>query len=257
MPVQEDLRVRVEKTLSMQPVGSGPSYEQLLAENQRLKKQLAERSSAINIQLESERVSLRELSSEDLHIRELELSVPGLQKMVQPMLKAASTLSASGGKLQMPDLSHFAHYPMRVEKLDVSVQQNTLNAALRQRPVEGMSDLRLEVGGQGRVRLSGFARKLIPIPFEVEGRLSVAPGSRLAFDLEKTRVAGFIPIPNLMTNFFASLASREMAQMNVTQKGNHYEVDLRTFFPEQVEVRIDSVQTQPGQIRLQAGMNEL
>jgi len=241
----------------MQPVGSGPSYEQLLAENQRLKKQLAERQSGIHINLEKDRVSLREVSSDQLSIHELELAVPGLHKVVPQMMKAASSLSGPAGKIQMPDLSQFTGYPMRVEKLDVSVQQKTLNAALQQRPVEGMSDLRLEVGEKGRVRLSGFAQKLIPIPFEVEGRLSATRGSRLAFDLEKTRVAGFLPVPNLMTNFFASLASREMAQMSVTQQGNHYEVDLRTFFPEQLEVRIDSLETRPGQIRLQTGMNEL
>lgn len=256
MLVQEDLRVAVENHLLMQPVGSGPSYEQLLAENQRLKKQLAERSSGVHIDLESDRVSLRELSSGEIHIRELEMAVPGLRKVVPEMMQSASSLSGPGGKMVLPDFSRFARYPMKVEKLDVSVQEKTLNAALRQRPIEGMSDLRLELGEKGRVRLSGFAQKLIPIPFEVEGRLSASRGSRLAFDLEKTRVAGFLPIPNLMTNFFASLASREMAQMSVTQQGNHYEVDLRAFFPEHVEVRIDSVQTLPGQIRLQTGMNE-
>jgi hypothetical protein len=132
----------------------------------------------------------------------------------------------------------------------MEISESTLNQVLAKREVEGMSDLRVRLGEGGRIRLNGIAEKLIPVPFEVEGRLS-AEGSALRFQLQRTRVAGFLPIPNLMTNFFASLASREMAAMHVRQQGDDYRVDLKPFLPAGIELEIDRITSEPGTLRVE------
>ena len=234
----------------MQPVGGGPSYDQLLAENRKLKEQLAARRAGIHIDVDHDRVSLGSLTTPELKIDDLQVSIPGLKKLL-PELVQVSALSNPSGHVKMPDLASFARFPMKVESMDLSVTQRTLNQVLSQKPVPGMCDLHLEVGEHGRLKLSGIAQKLIPVPFEVEGRVAAAGGSRVRFDLEKTRLGGFLPIPNLMTNFFASLASHEMSRMNVTQEGDSYTVDLRGFMPDNILVRIDEVQTDHGNLRVQ------
>ena len=241
----------------MQPIGGGPSYDQLLAENRQLKQQLAQQSPAgIQVDVEHDRVSLRGLTTPELQINELQVSVAGLKKLVPEFIQVAS-LANSSGTVQLPDLSRFSRFPMQVEKMDLSISEKTLNQVLSQREVEGMSGLKVEVGDKGRLILSGFAHKLITIPFQVEGKVSAVGGSKLKFDLEKTRVAGFLPVPNLMTNFFASLASHEMAGMNVTQQGDSYVVDLKGFVPDNIQLSLDEVQTQHGQIHVRTGMNRL
>jgi hypothetical protein len=241
----------------MQPVGGNPSYDQLLAENRQLKQQLAQRQATpagIQVDIERDQLSLNGLKTEEVQIDELRVSVAGLKKLV-PELIQVSALANSSGQVKMPDLTRFSRFPMRVESMDLKLTEKTLNKVLSQTPVEGMSDLRIQVGQGGRLKLSGFAHKLIPVPFQVEGRVSAAGGSKLRFDLEKTKIAGFLPLPNLMTNLFASLASREMAAMNVVQRGDSYTVDLKSFVPENIQMQIDEIQTQSGQIRVRTGLD--
>lgn len=231
----------------MQPIGGvpQPSYEQLLAENRRLKQQL----NGIHIDPNTDQVTLRGLQSQDLRIDELQVNVPGLGKVVPELLKV-STLSNPSGRVQMPDLSQFARFPMQVQSLDLSLNQKALNQVLSQQKVEGMSDLQLQVGEGGRLKLTGMARKVVNVPFEVQGRISAAGGTKIRFDLDKTKIGGWLPVPKLMTNFFASLAAHEMARMNVTQQDGAYIVDLKGFLPSNVGLTLDEVRTRNGEIQV-------
>ncbi|MFN8612723.1 MAG: hypothetical protein U0931_34620 [Vulcanimicrobiota bacterium] len=237
----------------MQPIGGSqpPSYEQLLAENRKLKQQL----NGIHIDPSKDQVTLRGLQSDDLKIDELQVSLPGLGKVVPDLLKV-STLSNPGGKVQMPDLSQFARYPMQVQSMDLSLNQKALNQVLSQQRVDGMSDLQLQVGEGGKLKLTGIARKVINVPFEVQGRVSAAGGTRIRFDLDKTKVGGWLPVPKLMTNLFASLAANEMAKMSVTQQDGAFIVDMKGFLPPNVGLRIDELRTSQGQIQVRTGSRD-
>lgn len=233
----------------MQPLGK-PSYEQLLAENQKLRQQLQARPRAgMEVDFESESVQIHGLQSEELSLQQAKVHMPGLAKALPELLKVGSRMDRDGS-FSMPDLSQFSRYPMKVQQLRMEISESTLNQVLAKREVEGMSELRVRLGEGGRIRLSGIAQKLIPVPFEVEGRLS-AEGSALRFQLQRTRLAGFLPIPNLMTNFFASLASREMAAMHVHQQGDDYRIDLKPFLPAGIELEIDRITSEPGTLRVE------
>ena len=235
----------------MQPIGGGPqpSYEQLLAENRKLKTQL----NGIHIDPSKDQVTLRGLQGDDLKIDELQVNMPGLGKIVPEFLKV-STLSNPNGSVQLPDLGRFAKFPMQVQTLDMSVNQKAINEVLARQKVDGMSGLQLEIGSQGRLRLSGIAKKLINVPFEVEGRVSAAGGTRMRFELDKTRIGGWLPVPKLMTNLFASLAANEMAKMRVTQEENGaFVVDMKGYLPPNIGLTIDDVRTSPGFIQVRTG----
>ncbi len=236
----------------MQPIGGGPqpSYEQLLAENRKLKSQL----NGIHIDPSKDQVTLRGLQGDDLKINELQVNMPGLGKLVPEMLNV-STLSNPKGRVQMPELSRFAKFPMQVQTLDMSLNQKAINEVLARRKVDGMCGLRLEIGSEGRLRLSGIANKLIDVPFEVQGRVSSAGGTRMRFDLDKTRIGGWLPVPKLMTNLFASLAANEMSKMNVTQEEDGaFVVDVKGYLPPNIGLTIDEVRTSPGFIQVRSGL---
>lgn len=232
----------------MNPLGQNPSYEQLLAENRRLKQQLEARQ-GIQLDLQRDEVTLRGVATSEVAIDNLQVSIPGVGKAV-PQLVQVSNVTNQQGKMQLPSLASFEKFPIQVQAMQIRVPESTLNRVLSQRPVEGLSDLHLQVGDAGRLQLSGYAHKVFPIPFSVSGRVSAAGGSKLRFEVEKARVAGFLPVPRLMMNLFASLASREMAQMNVQQEGGAFVVDSRGFLPANVSVGIDSVQTRAGEVTL-------
>lgn len=234
----------------MKPIGSSgqPSYDQLLAENQRLRQQLASQQQAppgIHLDLQQERVTIRGLESPSMKLHKLDVQMPGLKEAVPQLMDIASSVGGDG-KFSMPDLSAFARFPMKVEKLNMSVSEKTVNQILAQTPVEGMSDLNLKIGQNGRIALRGMARKLIPVPFEVKGQLIANGSSEVRFRLDKTKVAGFLPVPNLMTNFFASFASREMAKMHVRQQGDDYIVNLKGLMPDNLSLQVDDITSQAG-----------
>ena len=231
----------------MQPIGGGPqpSYEQLLAENRKLKQQM----NGIHIDPTRDQVSLRGLQGDDLKINELQVNIPGLGKLVPEFLKVSS-LSNPDGSVQMPDLARFAKFPMQVQTLDMSLNQKAVNEVLSRQKVEGMSKLKLEIGEGGRLRLSGIANQLIDVPFSVEGRVSAAGGTKVRFELDKTRLGGWLPVPRLMTDLFASLAAGEMAKLNVTQTDGAFVADLKGFLPPNIGLTIDEVRTSRGQIQV-------
>ena len=236
----------------MQPIGGGPqpSYEQLLAENRKLKQQM----NGIHIDPTRDQVSLRGLQGDDLKINELQVNIPGLGKLIPELLKV-STLSNPDGSVQMPDLSRFAKFPMQVQTLDMSLNQKALNEVLSRQKIDGMSELKLEVGEGGRLRLSGIANQLIDVPFSVEGRVSAAGGTKVRFDLDKTRLGGWLPVPRLMTDLVASLAAGEMAKMNVTQQEDGaFVADIKGYLPPNIGLTIDEVRTSQGQIQVRTGL---
>ncbi|MBX3169239.1 MAG: hypothetical protein KF760_17670 [Candidatus Eremiobacteraeota bacterium] len=235
----------------MQPIGGGPqpSYEQLLAENRKLKQQL----NGIHINPGQDQVSLRGLQSDDLKIDELQVKMPGLGKLVPEFLNV-STLSNPNGTVQLPDLSRFARFPMQVQTIDMSLNEKAINKVLSRQKVEGMSGLHLQIGEGGKLKLSGIANKLIDVSFEVQGRVSAAGGTKMRFDLDKTKVGGWLPVPKLMTNLFASLAANEMARMSVKQEEDGaFVIDMKGYLPPNIGLTIDDVRTAPGVIQVRGG----
>ncbi|MFN8611791.1 MAG: hypothetical protein U0931_29875 [Vulcanimicrobiota bacterium] len=236
----------------MKPI-QGPSYESLLAENARLKARLREQEApGFQVNLQEERVCLRGLNSPDLQLNEIEVKVPGLAKVLPEFMKLTPT-RGPWGDVPRPDPSDFAKFPMQVERLQVGVTEEAINRVVQKKPVEGLSELKVKVEPGGRLKLSGVAHKIFDIPFEVQGRLLAQGDTQLRFRLEATTLGGFLPLPNLMTNFFASFASDQMAKMQVRQQGDDYVIETKAMVPENVQVKFDRVRSQGATLFIESG----
>ncbi len=236
----------------MQPI-QGPSYESLLAENARLKARLREREApGLQVDLPQERVSLRGLKSADLELNEIQVKVPGLAKALPELMKLTPE-RGPWGDVPRPDLKNFAKFPMQVERLQVGVSEDAINRVVQKKPIQGLSELKVKVESGGRLKMTGIAHKIFDIPFEVRGRLLAQGDTQLRFRLESTRVGGFLPIPNLMTNFFASFAANEMSKMQVRQDGDDYVVETRPMLPDNLQIGFDRVRSQGGTLFIESG----
>lgn len=236
----------------MQPI-QGPSYDALLAENARLKARLREQEApGLQVDLPQERVSLRGLKSPDIQVDELAVKIPGLARVLPDLMKLTPA-RGPWGDIPRPDLKDFAKYPMQVERLQLGLPEAAINRVVQQKDVPGLSELQVKVESGGRLKLSGVAHKVFDIPFEVQGRLLAQGDSRLRFRLESTTVGGFLPLPNLMTNFFASFASNEMARMQVRQEGDDYVIETKAMVPENIQLKFDRISSRDGTLFIESG----
>lgn len=175
------------------------------------------------------------LQGAGIQVDELAVKIPGLARVLPDLMKLTPA-RGPWGEIPRPDLKDFAKYPMQVERPQLGLPEAAINRVVQQKDVPGLSELQVKVESGGRLKLSGVAHKVFDIPFEVQGRLLAQGDSQLRFRLESTTVGGFLPIPNLMTNFFASFASNEMARMQVRQEGDDYVIETKALVPENVRV---------------------
>lgn len=235
----------------MTPLNGNPSYQQLVDENRRLKEQLAQKEKGVHLDLQNDRVVLRDVGGPQLHVSELQLKVPGLAKIANQALAPEAILNEER-KLHLPKLDQFAKIPMTVERAKVEVAPEVINGVLSDLQVPGVSDLSVGVGDGGKLSLSGYAKKIFTVPFEITGRVTRDDETHLRFSLDKTKVAGFLPVPNLMTNIFAALAADQMQKIHVERQGNDYVVDVSGHIPPNLDLRLSRVTTQDGKLVMEA-----
>jgi hypothetical protein len=228
-----------------------PSIDQLMAENARLRQQLAEKRRGVHIDMESGTVEIHDMRSASVQIDDLQLKLQGLSKLSGPLLDPST--------LQNPDriqqlLSDLPKYPMTIEKAKLRISEQAMNQVLTQRPVEGMQDLKVKLDQSGDIRLSGYATKaFFKVPFEVRGTLAPEKAGAVRFKLEGTKVAGFLPVPNLVTNLFASLATREMAQAQIRQDQGDFVVSTKDMVPSNIGFGLEAINVQDGFLVIEAG----
>ena len=228
---------------------SQPTYAQLLAENQRLRAD----QRGLHIDLEKEKLRVRDLGTPELQIDRLDVSIPGLAKIADPLLHL-SNFTKPGAALPHPDMSQLDSMPMTVEDAHVRLPENSLNQVLKEVAVDGTSDLKIQLGQDGDMKLKGNVKKsFLRLPFSVEGHLQSAGDKSVSFNLEKTKIGGFIPVPRLVTDIFACLASQQLAKAHVHQDGDDFVVDMAGYIPKNVNVAIHNVTTQDGFLVVDAG----
>ncbi len=222
-----------------------------MAENARLRQQLAEKRKGVHIDMESGTVEIHDMRSSAVQIDDLQLKLQGLSKLSGPLLDP-STLQNPARMQQL--LSDLPKYPMTIEKANLRISEQAINQILTQRPVEGMQDLKIKLGKSGDIQLSGYATKaFFKVPFEVRGSLSPEKAGAVRFKLDSTKVAGFLPVPNLMTNLFASLATRELAQAQIRQDDGGFVVSTKGMVPSNIGFGLESIRVQDGFLVIEAG----
>ena len=234
----------------------GPSYKLLQQENLRLRAQLAElreqRPAGLTTDFAANRVSIRNLKTPELAIDSLDVHVPQLGSLAADLLKVSSLVNSSKS-VQLPSLKGFEKTPLEVESAHLRLPEKTINQIVGQMRPAGVSNLNLTLGEQGKVKLTGSKDGLLSIPFEVQGTVSRENDEQVRFSLEKTRVLGFLPVPRLMTDIFASLASHTMSQLHVEKKGDDFLLNAGAFLPSNIDMGLKAVTTQDGYLIVEAG----
>lgn len=231
-----------------------PSYDQLLAENARLRQQLSEKRKGLHVDVDSGLVEIHDLKGPGIQVDELQLQVTGLSKLATPLLNPSNLQKPAQVPAQLGRLlAEIPKYPMKVQSARLKVSEDTANQMLSQRPVPGASNVKLSFEPNGQIRLTGSVRKaFFNVPFEVKGKLAPGSNGDVRFRLDSTRVANFLPLPNLMTNFFASLASRELQQAQIRQDAGDFVVSTKDMVPSNIDLQLTALKVEDGFLTLES-----
>ena len=220
----------------------------LAADNQRMEEKL----NGIHVNLDKDEVGLQNVQAAALHIDKLDVSVPGLKKMLDPLLDPTSLSAGSTPKL--PDISQLEKTPITVQDAHVRLPQSAVNQVLSHTEVSGVSGLSMSVGDGGELDLKGTAHEsILSLPFDVKGHIEADGPEKIRFSVQNTTIGGFLPVPKLVTGLFASLASRELAKAHVEQQGTDFLVDVGGYIPANVNVGLRGITTQNGEVVVDAG----
>ena len=238
--------------------GAEPSYQQLLERNRQLEAELARVKSEeapIHLDPESGMLTINGLKTTDFEVEHMRVKVSALSGYLGKAL-SIETLLENQGQLPLPPTDQLAREPMTVDALKLRIPGSTLQKSsqlLGKEAMErnGLKDLSIKPEGQSKLRLSGTIDKLIDIPFDLSGELSVAEGNEIHFKVGKTRAFGILPVPNLVVRIAASLAGRDIEEMGVKQKGDTFIFDADDFLPKNVALQLTRLGTEGGAVVLE------
>lgn len=235
-----------------------PSYQQLLERNRQLESELARvKSQAGPIRIDPERgiLTVDGLKTADYEVQHLQVQVSALGGYLGKALSIEALLEHQG-QLPLPPTDQLAREPMTVDALKLKIPAATLEKSSRLLGQEamrrnGLKELSIQPEENGQLRLRGTIDKLIDIPFDLRGELTVAEGNEIHFKAGKTRVFGILPVPNLVVRIAASLAGRDMEEMGVKQRGDTFVFDADDFLPKNVKLQLTRIGTEAGGLLLE------
>ena len=234
-----------------------PTYQQLLERNRQLEAELSKAKSDGPIRLDpaNDKLTIAGLKMPDYEIEHMEVKVSALGGYLGNALSIESLLE-NQGKLPLPPVDQLAQSPMTIDALKLKVPAKTLQKASSLMGREamqrnGIKELSIRPEAGNKLHLRGTIDKLIDIPFDLTGELSVSEGNEIHFKAGQTKVFGFLPVPNLVMRIAASLAGRDMEEMGVQQKGDTFVFDADDFLPKNVRLQLTRVGTESGALVLE------
>lgn len=221
------------------------THSMLLAENRRLKEQLAELRSEqppIAINPAQGTVKIRNLHTDSFSIERLDAQGEAITRMADTMSQVErwvnprpdfSDVGSLEGRLTVTDLK--ATLPFRtLNKMIPKLSGPQLREA-------GIQSLSFSAGDKpDEIRIRGRVRKLLEVGFEASGSLSVSKSGEAGFRLEKSRVAG-IPMPDFVTGLATALFAGGMTEMGVRKQGETFLVDPKKFIPKNIDAQVTSL----------------
>jgi hypothetical protein len=238
-------------TVTSGPGAGQPTYQQLLERNRQLEAELSKAKAEVGpIRLDpaNDKLTIVGLKTHDFEISHLEVKVSALGDYLGDAL-SIETLLENQGQLPLPPVDQLARSPMTVDALKLKIPAKTLQKsselmgkdAMRRNGIKELS-IRPEAGN--RLHMRGTIDKLVDIPFDISGELAVSRGNEIHFKAGKTKVFGFLPVPNLVMRIAASLAGRDMEQMGVQQRGDTFVFDADDFLPQNVRLELTRIGTE-------------
>lgn len=228
----------------------------LRLELRRLKeRQQTELGPTLQFAADKNRVEVRNLPLAGMKVEELTAQfAPGVDLLKEFSLER---ILDDPTRLLQPALDPLVENPIRIERLAMSIPAKVANEAARLRggemlKKEGLSDLNISFEPGGRVRATGSVDKLIPVPFNITGKLELTRDKKIRFAPEKVRLLG-IPMPRLVVSIANAMAGDSLKKLDIQSDGEALIIDPKSFLPKNVQLQLTRIATQGDQLVLEGG----
>lgn len=237
-------------------------------ENDRLRRELDELRQAQHKRPEQQSMGASvhfEVKDNKLQIRDLELAGMHFEELTArfdpsvDLLKGFTleSILASPDKLVTPDLGSLETSPITVERLRMSIPSKVAQQAATVRGAEmlakeGLHDLHLRFVSGGMVEAVGVLDKIVPLPFNVRGKLELTRDKKVRFTPEKVRVLG-LPVPRIAISIANAMAGDSLDKLDIRTEGDSLVIDPRSFLPKNIQVQLNSLTTRGGSLVLEGG----
>ncbi|MCA9778640.1 MAG: hypothetical protein KC800_18055 [Candidatus Eremiobacteraeota bacterium] len=237
-----------------------PSYAELQREVAELKAEVAELrhdQSPIQLDPQNDKLTIKDLKTPDFHVHNLTVKMDAMSDIFDENTSLEALLKLGKGDGAEPiDFGKIQNEPMEVERMKISLPGSTLvrsseqvsGDSLRENDIKGLT---IEPRRGDVLRIKGKVDKLIDIPFDIEGKLSVHEGNKIEFALGKSKVFGVIPIFGLFKKIVACVAGKNMEEMGVERRGTSFLMDADDFLPDNIKVGLTRVGTEDGRLVLE------
>lgn len=226
--------------------------QELELENRRLKEEVAHlrdqsRSdhdgSTVELDLERCRIKLRNVETPEARIDHLDLTIPDGKKLAEQFLSLSNIRAAN----QAEGLS-LLDTPVEATEFRVLIREEPLTRTLTESlavglRAEGISNLSLDLHSGNRFTLAGTARRLVNVPFRVNGTVSVTQDHRVRIGIEAASVLGVIPLPHILRHAIMKATDDSLTASHFSREGDSYLVDPSAFVPRNVSFQIDRLST--------------
>ncbi|MGE0490856.1 MAG: hypothetical protein AB7S38_16735 [Vulcanimicrobiota bacterium] len=248
-------RNRDRAPLASQETSIQPTYDELALENAHLRGELKKaqaEAGPIRLDPAAGKLVIKGLSTPDYSVDRLKVKTEGLGDQL------ALDAFLADGRPALPPLEKYKDMAVEVEDLKARIPEATINRTATSAGAEalaknGIQDLDIRVGEGGRLTVSGKVDKLIDIPFELTGKLSVGDGGSLRFELEKSHIFGVVPVPKLVLGLAASMTGSKLEKVGVRQQDNAFEFDLDGLLPPNIQMGLTNIDSRKGELIIEGG----
>lgn len=228
---------------------------ELLAENRRLKAQLADMQASkppITLDPKSGELQVDNLSLGSLTIEKLRVRAPGLREASADLKDVANWLPSKENEANFKKL---AEKPVVVDELKARIPLPFVNSIMeriagKQMQDAGLSEVRLSQGEGSQIRVNGRVKKGISLPFEINGDLVGTPDGKAKFSLRSSRVAG-LPMPNFLVSFATKFAGESLEKAGIAVDGGEFSLDTQKMKPDKLLFELQSLSVQDGAILIE------
>lgn len=248
-------RNRERAPLAQEETSVQPTYDELALENAHLRSQLKKAEAdagPIRLDPGAGKLVIKDLTTPDYSVDRLKVKTEGLGDQLELDAFMAD------GKPALPPLEKYKDMAIEVEDLKARIPEATINRTATSAGAEalaknGIQDLDIRIGEGGRLTVSGKVDKLIDIPFELTGKLSVGDGGALRFELEKSHIFGVVPVPKLVMGLAASMTGSKLEKVGVRQQDNTFEFDVNSLLPPNIRMGLTNIDSRQGELILEGG----
>lgn len=230
------------------------SYNELQAENKRLKAELADAKQAtggVKLSTQDNRLEVNNLETPDISVDRLTVESTAVDKVGE--LLSSASLVKSKGKLPTETLKDVAKEPVRVEAMKVRVPDDTVNRIVKGNPTKNLKGFEVEFGDDGAFQVRGKVNKIADVPFELAGFIDTTDDGQVRLKIGNSKIFGMVPVPKLIQNMATAMAGKKLEKLGITPTEDGLVMDPAALIPKNVDFKVSEVTTRDGELVVEGG----